>query len=84
MEDNEFKMLRDCLSLDEITKIPDSICKKLDISIKTKFDEFITAKAIFEVNRKNLGKLILYVSNLFNQKFLYLILFTYIIKLVHT
>lgn len=51
----EFKIISEVLTIDETVQIPNEICKKLDIFFGKKFEEFITAKAIFETNRKNLG-----------------------------
>lgn len=51
----EFKMILEVLTMDEIAQIPNKICQKLNIFFSQKFEEFITAKAIFETNRKKLG-----------------------------
>jgi hypothetical protein len=56
-EETEFQVLQTLLSSNEIAEISNGVCKKLEVFFKNKFDEFITAKAVFEINRKNLGSM---------------------------
>ncbi|XP_015171242.1 PREDICTED: nucleoprotein TPR-like [Polistes dominula] len=53
-DENEQKVLYNILNEDELKKVPDLIKKKLGAHFNAKFEEFITAKAVFESNRKNL------------------------------
>ncbi|XP_012270418.1 nucleoprotein TPR isoform X2 [Orussus abietinus] len=53
-EENERNILQDILSAEEISQIPDGIAKKLKSYFNDKFEEFITAKAVFETSRQNL------------------------------
>lgn len=53
----EFNVLKECLSDNEIEKISSEVCTKLEYFFQEKFDAFITAKAVFETHRKNIGKL---------------------------
>ncbi|XP_014606517.1 PREDICTED: nucleoprotein TPR-like [Polistes canadensis] len=54
VDENEQKVLHNILNEDELKQVPDGIKKKLGIHFNAKFEEFITAKAVFESNRKNL------------------------------
>ena len=51
----KYKILQEVLLPTELIDIPDNICEKLDNFFREKFEGFITAKAVFETNRKNLG-----------------------------
>ncbi|XP_011496160.1 PREDICTED: uncharacterized protein LOC105360858, partial [Ceratosolen solmsi marchali] len=55
-EKTDFKVLQTLLSSNEISEISSSVCEKLENFFRSKFDEFITSKAVFETNRKNLDK----------------------------
>lgn len=54
-EESNLEILKQCLSLDEIAVIPDNVCQKIERFSQSKFDEYISAKAVFETNRKSLG-----------------------------
>ncbi|XP_032663158.1 nucleoprotein TPR-like isoform X2 [Odontomachus brunneus] len=54
VEDNELKVLREIANDEELAQIPKELTKKIYSYFNTKYDEFITAKAVFESNRKNL------------------------------
>lgn len=58
-DENEHNVLHEILNEEELTQVPEVIKKKLGVYFNTKFEEFITAKAVFESNRKNLGMYIL-------------------------
>nr|XP_050852779.1 nucleoprotein TPR-like isoform X1 [Vespula vulgaris] len=53
-DENEHNVLHEILNEEELTQVPEVIKKKLGVYFNTKFEEFITAKAVFESNRKNL------------------------------
>lgn len=57
VEENEPNVLREIANDEELAQIPRELAKKIHLHFNAKFDEFITAKAVFETNRKNLGKL---------------------------
>lgn len=75
-EENEHNALRDVLSDKELTQIPEGIVKKLNAHFNEKFEQYITAKAVFETNKKNFGNLqtnfalflVITVTRLFTQK----------------
>ncbi|KAF3420193.1 hypothetical protein E2986_05707 [Frieseomelitta varia] len=52
-EENEHNVLREILSEEELTQIPEGLAKKLNAYFNEKFEQYITAKAVFETNRKN-------------------------------
>ena len=52
-EENEHNALRDVLTDEELTHIPDGLVKKLNAHFNDKFEQYITAKAVFETNRKS-------------------------------
>ncbi|KOX78183.1 Nucleoprotein TPR [Melipona quadrifasciata] len=52
-EENEHNVLREILSEEELTQIPERLAKKLKTYFNEKFEQYITAKAVFETNRKN-------------------------------
>ena len=52
-EENEHNALRDVLTDEELTQIPDGLVKKLNAHFNDKFEQYITAKAVFETNRKS-------------------------------
>ncbi|XP_033299172.1 nucleoprotein TPR [Bombus bifarius] len=52
-EENEHNVLREVLTEEELTQVPDSLAKKLSAYFNEKFEQYITAKAVFETNRKN-------------------------------
>ncbi|CAD1469044.1 unnamed protein product, partial [Heterotrigona itama] len=52
-EENEHNVLREILSEEELTQIPEGLAKKLNAYFNDKFEQYITAKAVFETNRKN-------------------------------
>lgn len=54
-EENEHNVLRDVLSEEELTQIPQGLATKLNTYFNEKFEQYITAKAVFETNRKNFG-----------------------------
>ena len=56
----EFSVLNEILSKDELTKLDDCICVKLESYFKEKCDEIFTKKAVFETRRKQLGKNFIY------------------------
>jgi len=55
-EENDSNVLKEIMNDKELTLIPKELSKKIHAHFSAKFDEFITAKAVFETNRKNLGK----------------------------
>jgi len=55
-EENDSNVLKEILNDKELILIPKELSKKIHAHFSAKFDEFITAKAVFETNRKNLGK----------------------------
>ncbi|KAJ8683664.1 hypothetical protein QAD02_019456 [Eretmocerus hayati] len=55
-EEAEFKVLQECLAPNELALISPGLCKKLEDFFRSKFDEFITAKAVFETGRKSLDQ----------------------------
>lgn len=58
VEDGEQpNVLREIASDEELEQIPKELAKKIHAHFNAKFDEFITAKAVFETSRKTLGKL---------------------------
>lgn len=57
MEEDEPNILREIASDDELTQIPRELVKKVKSHFNAKCDELITAKAVFESSRKNLGEL---------------------------
>lgn len=57
VEESEPNVLREIASDEELAQIPQELAKKIHSHFNQKFDEFITAKAVFETGRKNLGKL---------------------------
>lgn len=56
MEDSEFKILREALDEHEVKSISITISRKLETYFNGKIDEFVTAKAVFQANRKSVGK----------------------------
>ncbi|XP_014488152.1 PREDICTED: nucleoprotein TPR-like isoform X2 [Dinoponera quadriceps] len=54
VEKNELDVLREIASDEELAQIPAELAKKIHSHFTAKCDEFITAKAVFESNRKNL------------------------------
>ncbi|XP_015428954.1 PREDICTED: nucleoprotein TPR-like isoform X2 [Dufourea novaeangliae] len=52
-DENEHNALREVLSDEELTQIPEGFVKKLNAFFNEKFEQYITAKAVFETNRKN-------------------------------
>nr|XP_012149443.1 PREDICTED: nucleoprotein TPR [Megachile rotundata] len=52
-EENEHNVLQDILSKEELTQIPEGFVKKINAYFNEKFEQYITAKAVFETNRKN-------------------------------
>ncbi|KAI4487065.1 hypothetical protein M0802_012054 [Mischocyttarus mexicanus] len=54
VDENEQNALHNILNEDELKQVPDGIKNKLGIHFNAKFEEYITAKAVFESNRKNL------------------------------
>ncbi|EFN88236.1 Nucleoprotein TPR [Harpegnathos saltator] len=54
IEENELNVLREIASDEELAQIPKELAKKIHVHFNAKYDEFITAKAVFESNRKNL------------------------------
>lgn len=56
VEENELNVLREIVNDEELAQIPKELAKKIYSCFNAKYDEFITAKAVFESNRKNLGK----------------------------
>lgn len=61
-EESEPNVLREIMNDEELAQIPREIAKKIHAHFNAKFDEFITAKAVYETNRKNLGKLTVHSS----------------------
>ena len=59
VEEFEFKILQEILIENELNLIPIEISKKLEVYSNDKLDEYVTAKAVFQANRKNIGKLYL-------------------------
>lgn len=57
VEENELNVLREIVNDEELAQIPRELTRKLNVHFNEKFEEFITAKAVFETNRKCLGKL---------------------------
>lgn len=55
-EENEPNILREIVSDEELAQIPRELTRKINAHFNEKFEEFITAKAVFETNRKCLGK----------------------------
>lgn len=73
VEDFEFKILRQILIENEFNLIPIEISKKLEVYFNENLDEYFTAKAVFETNRKNIGKLYIFLIlfiNIRTKKFL--------------
>lgn len=56
-EENEHGHLNEILTTDELSQIPNSSLKKLQSYFNDKFEEYLTAKAIFETSRQNLGEI---------------------------
>lgn len=56
IEENEVNVLQEILNDEELAQIPCELVKKIQSHFNEKCDEFITAKAVFESSRKNLGK----------------------------
>ncbi|XP_020297083.1 nucleoprotein TPR-like isoform X2 [Pseudomyrmex gracilis] len=54
IEESEPNVLREIMNDEELAQIPKEIAKKIHAHFNAKFDEFITAKAVYETNRKNL------------------------------
>ncbi|KAL0119598.1 hypothetical protein PUN28_007798 [Cardiocondyla obscurior] len=52
IEENEPNVLREIASDEELTQIPKELTRKINAHFNAKFEEFITAKAVFEANRK--------------------------------
>ncbi|XP_078038585.1 nuclear basket protein megator isoform X2 [Augochlora pura] len=52
-DESEHNALREVLSDDELTRIPEGFVKKLNAFFNEKFERYITAKAVFETNKKN-------------------------------
>lgn len=57
VEENEPNVLGEITNDEELAQIPRELVKKIQLHFNAKCDEFITAKAVFESSRKNLGKL---------------------------
>ncbi|XP_026667646.1 nucleoprotein TPR-like [Ceratina calcarata] len=51
-EESEHNILREVLGEDELSQIPEELAKKLNAYFNDKFEQYITAKAVFEINRK--------------------------------
>ncbi|XP_011168945.1 nucleoprotein TPR [Solenopsis invicta] len=52
VEESEPNVLREIVSDEELAQIPRELTRKINAHFNAKFEEFITAKAIFETNRK--------------------------------
>ena len=56
-EESEHDVLKEILTEDELSQIPNETAKKLKTYFNEKLEEFLTAKAVFETGRQNLGKI---------------------------
>lgn len=56
IEESEPNVLRELASDEELTQIPRELTRRINAHFNAKFEEFITAKAVFETSRKCLGK----------------------------
>ncbi|XP_033340581.1 nuclear basket protein megator isoform X1 [Megalopta genalis] len=52
-DENDHNALQEVLSDEELTRIPEGCVKKLNTFFNEKFERYITAKAVFETNKKN-------------------------------
>lgn len=57
VEESEPNVLCEIANDEELTQIPRELTRKINGYFNAKFEEFITAKAVFETNRKCLGKM---------------------------
>ena len=55
--DEDLNVLDEILTAEELSQIPDQIVEKLRNGCTQKLEGFITAKALFEANRNNLGNI---------------------------
>jgi hypothetical protein len=61
MASSELDLIRNALSSDECSKIPEDIKKKIESYIKSTTEESVVAKALLETTKGNFGK---YLSGL--------------------
>lgn len=54
-EDSEYDVLCKALTNDELAQVPGEIATKLRSYFTENFEEFITAKAVFQNSRQSLG-----------------------------
>jgi len=57
IEESDHNVLLEIANDEELTQIPRELVRKINVHFNNRFEEFITAKAVFETNRKCLGKL---------------------------
>lgn len=57
IEESELNVLRELANDEELAQISRELTRKINAHLNAKFEEFITAKAVFETSRKCLGKL---------------------------
>lgn len=57
VEETKLNIFQEIANDEELAQIPKELAQKIHSHFNVKCDEFITAKAIFESKRKNLGKL---------------------------
>ncbi|XP_067216179.1 nucleoprotein TPR isoform X3 [Linepithema humile] len=72
VEENEPNVLREIANDEELAQIPQELVRKIHSHFNVKFDEFITAKAVFETNRKNLEQNLEKTQKEFAEQKLYL------------
>lgn len=56
-EEREHGILHDILTKEELLSIQNPSLNKLKSYFTEKFEEFLTAKAVFETSRQNLGEI---------------------------
>ncbi|XP_012058672.1 PREDICTED: nucleoprotein TPR [Atta cephalotes] len=52
IEENDHNVLLEIANDEELTQIPRELVRKINVHFNNRFEEFITAKAVFETNRK--------------------------------
>lgn len=77
-EGEQPNVLREIASDEELAQIPRELARKIHAHFTSKFDEFITAKAVFETGRKTLGKLERRSWNSYSNEYLYICMYMYV------
>lgn len=82
-EDSDCDVLKKILTEDELTQVSDTIANKLRKYFNEHFEEYITAKAVFQHSKQSLGNLFYFYSFYFIFYYLFQIILHIIIEIVY-